>query len=416
MFHFVGIALAEVKPERISWFWPGRIPFGKLTVVDGDPGVAKSLLTLDLAARLSRGFALPDGAECAPGSALVLTAEDGLADTVRPRLDAMGADLSRIHAIRSTIYQDDPNQLPVTLPTHTEAMREYVQEFGATLVVIDPLMAYLSGEVDSKIDHDIRRVLAPLAQLAEDTGCAIVVVRHLNKSTGTAAIYRGGGSIGIIGAARVGLLVAKDPNDATRRILAVNKCNLAVEAPSLRFRVETAENRAARIVWEGEATEGARELLAIPADDDERSQLEQACRYVRESLADGAKPVRDWERDAYAVGISQRTLQRARRKEGVRAIKLNGEAGKGRWLVCLPGYRGMSAPADLPPIPMPAIGGLGGNGGVTRGSTNTAMAVEEYRGGPPLPPVKKLDVQPRAGTLEPGDGRERLFGKGDSAE
>ena len=421
-FHLVGVPLSDVKPEQISWLWPGRIPFGKLTVIDGDPGVAKSMLTLDLAARISRGFPLPDGVPVTTGSVLIFTAEDGLADTVRPRLDAMGADVSRVHAIRSTIYQDDPAELPVTLPTHVEAMREYVRDLGATLVVIDPLMAYLSTEVDSKIDHDVRRVLAPIAQLADDTGAAIVVVRHLNKSTGAAAIYRGGGSIGIIGAARAGLLVAKDPNDDTRRILAVIKCNLSRESPSLRFRVDTAENHAARIAWEGEATERARELLAMPAEDDDRSALEQAVAYGRESLANGAVLVRHWEADAHAAGISQRTLERARRILGVRATKLNGQAGKGGWVVSLPGYRPSTAygAPTPPPLPSGTLDGDGGNGGFPSTSTFSAKRATGVEGGGVETPKVQNSPEHLVGGLDsgalPGDGRERLFGKGDAAE
>jgi RecA-family ATPase len=127
-----------------------------------------------------------------------------------------------------------PDRRPPTL-LDIDALRKAILEVGAKLVTIDPLMAFLPSEIDSYRDQDVRRGLAPLKDLAEETGAAIVLVRHLNKNQGGSAIYRGGGSIGIVGAARVGLLVAKDPDDAQRRVLAVTKNNLPKEMPSLAF-------------------------------------------------------------------------------------------------------------------------------------------------------------------------------------
>jgi archaellum biogenesis ATPase FlaH len=339
-FVLVGGPMSEVQPEQVQWLWPGRIPFGKLTVIDGDPGLAKSILTLDLASRVTRGAAMPDGAATTPGTVIVLTAEDGLGDTVRPRLDALEADVAKVFAFTATVAEAETGELlPITLPTHLPALADRIREVSARLVVVDPLMAYLSSEVNTRIDHDVRRLLAQLAQLAEETGAAIVLVRHLNKTNTGPAIYRGGGSIGIIGAARSGLLVARDPDDENRRILAVIKSNLAPEAPSLRFHVETAANGAACLAWEGESTHRANALVCLPGDEAERSELDQARQFVREFLGDKEAPVRtvkELEFVARNLGISQATLRRARRDLGVVSERTGGIASDGAWTVRLP--------------------------------------------------------------------------------
>jgi hypothetical protein len=206
----VGISLADVEPQRVEWLWKGRIPLGKLTVIDGDPGTGKSAMVNDIVARISAGRAMPDNSPAEVGGAVLLNAEDGLSDTVRPRLEAAGADLQRVLALATTPDKDGIERL-LSLPEDIPVLRRGVEQVGARLVVVDPLMAFLSGSVDSHRDQDVRRALAPLARLAEETGAAVVAVRHLTKTEGSNPLYRGGGSIGIVGAARSALLVAKAP-------------------------------------------------------------------------------------------------------------------------------------------------------------------------------------------------------------
>ncbi len=233
-------SLADVEPEQVRWLWPGRIPLGKLTMLDGDPGLGKSLVTLDLAARVSTGSPMPGETERMTLAAVViLTAEDGLGDTVRPRLDALGANVSMIHAVVGVKVESGGEQ-GVTFPVDLDALQATVLQLDAKLVIIDPFMAFIGDGVNTRIDHDVRRLLAPLARLAEATGAAVVVIRHLNKSSMGSALYRGGGSIAFIGAARAGLLIARDPEDEQRRVLATTKMNLAREPPSLGFTIENA--------------------------------------------------------------------------------------------------------------------------------------------------------------------------------
>ena len=203
------------------------------------------------------------------------------------------------------------------------------------LVIIDPLTAYLSGYVNAHKDSDCRRALWPLAQLADDTGVAVVVVRHLNKATGGNPLYRGGGSIGIIGAARSGLLVAHDPDDCDRRVLASTKCNLAKLPASLGFALDTADNGALRIGWTGPSAHTAETLLAAPRDDEDRGELQEAMDVLREILATGPMPARDATAEARKAGVSTRTLDRAKSALGVKSRK-QGFSGNG-WTWFLPG-------------------------------------------------------------------------------
>ena len=320
----VGILLSEIRSEAVSWLWPGRIPLGKLTVLDGDPGLGKSTLAFDIAARLSRGHAMPDGSGGdTPAGVVILSAEDGPADTIRPRLEAAGADLDTI-LLLDTCPDADGGHPPV-LPDDLSTIEKAIEQVSAKLVIIDPLMAYLGGKTNSHRDQDIRRVLARIADLAEKTGAAFLIVRHLNKSVGGHAIYRGGGSIGIIGAARSGLLVARDPDqeeEGERRVLASVKCNLAAMPESLLFRLGTAEAggiTTSRITWEGVSSHDADTLLA-QADDGERGALEEAKEVLEAILAEGRAPADEVKKQYRQAGISDATARRAKERLKINSV------------------------------------------------------------------------------------------------
>jgi hypothetical protein len=332
------IALSRVAPERIEWLWAGRIPRGKIGVLDGDPSLGKSTITLDLAARVSTGRPMPDGTPGLTGGVVLLSAEDGLADTIQPRLAAAGADLSRIVAL--TAIGDD--RLP-ELPEDVKAIEEAIEGAKAVLCVVDPLMAYLSGDVNAHRDQHVRRALAPLARMAERTRAAVLVVRHLNKgATNLNPLHRGGGSIGIIGAARAGLLAARDPDDPERRVLALTKSNLGKAMPALGYRVVTAQNGAAAIEWLGASAHSAESLLVVPQDEEQRSALDHAKAVLEEILGTKAVSVTEVMRQARAAGVSERTMERAKALLLVRAWK--GQGTQGGWFWELPGKGAKGGP------------------------------------------------------------------------
>ncbi len=324
-----GVVLADIQPECVDWLWPGRLARGKVTLLDGDPGLGKSAIALDMAARLTRGAPWPDGsAPCAPVGVVLLTAEDGLADTVRPRVDAAGGDPSKI----LTLDLVGEDRHPVTIPDDLPHIERAVRAVGAGMVVVDPLMAHLNGGVNAHRDQDVRRALRPLADTAARLHAAVLVIRHLNKQAGGQAIYRGGGSIGLIGAARIGLLVGRAPDDERRHVLACTKNNLAPMPPALSYELEEAANGAVRIGWRGAVQIAAQQLVAQP-DSDDGGALTEARAFLREVLADGPVPARDVQRDADAAGIAGPTLRRARVSLGVRVTRrgVAGRRGGGEW-------------------------------------------------------------------------------------
>ncbi len=326
-----GVLISEVRPEKIRWAWQGYVPLGKITLGDGDPGLGKTTMALDLAARVTRGAAMPDATAGVSGGVVVLSAEDGLADTIRPRLEAAGADLARVRAIK-TVSCHSGERFP-TIPGDIHHIEAAIESTGALMVLIDPLMAYLGTETNSWRDQDVRLALAPLAEMAEARGVAILVIRHLNKATGLSPIYRGGGSIGIIGAARSGLLVARDPDDDSRRVLASIKSNLGPAPPSLTFSIETVDG-VPRISWAGRSQHSAATLLEQPASSEERSALDEATDFLAEQLKDGAVESKSIITAARRHGIAEKTLRRAKEKLGAKSDKE--PRPEGRWLWRLP--------------------------------------------------------------------------------
>ncbi len=336
------IRLSDVLPERLEWLWAGRIPLGKITVIDGDPGLGKSTVTIDLAARVSTGSRMPDGSPGrAPAGVILMNAEDGVADTVRPRLEAAGGDLGRVAVL--TISEEGYDR-PALVPDDLVELEAAIIEMGAAMAVIDPLMAHLPGSVNSYRDQDVRRALAPLAAMAERTSCAIVVIRHLTKGgAGGNSLYRGGGSIAFIGAARAGLLVAADPDDDSgeRRILAGTKENLSRLAPAMSFTLESTTIGdgipTSRVLW-GEATDHtAAQLLAVQVlEHEDHGPRDEARDVLLSILANGPVGAKEARAEARLAGIADRTLDRARAAMGVIATRTGGLGAAGRWEWSLP--------------------------------------------------------------------------------
>lgn len=323
----VTVRLADVRPERVEWLWPGRLPLGKLVVLDGDPSIGKSTLTIDWLARVSTGAAWPDGEPCPQGGGILLSAEDGLADTIRPRVDAADGDPSHILALTEIRYLDDQGELKTRAPKLTDSrdLETAVRQHKALLVVVDVLMAYLPNGTDSHRDQDIRTVLAVLAGVAERTGCCIVLLRHLTKAHAGNPLYAGGGSIGIVGAARAGLIAAPDPNDdtGTRRVLAATKSNLAAMPSALVYQlVASPAHGCSRVEWLGEISSTARELLTN-VDPDERGENDEAVQWLLNYLitSGGQARASDVIKAAARDGIDRRRLTRIRHRSGVTTTK-----------------------------------------------------------------------------------------------
>jgi predicted ATP-dependent serine protease len=174
------VCLNEVEARGVTWLWAPWIPFGKLTGVDGDPEVGKSALLLDLAARVSAGAPMPDGTPGLSAGVCIASAEDGLADTVRARLLAAGADLTRAHSLTS-VCDDQSVQRPLELPLDVGALEKVLVERQCRLLVVDPLAAFLGRGANAQNEQSMRRCLHLLAEMAARTGCAVVLVRHLKS-------------------------------------------------------------------------------------------------------------------------------------------------------------------------------------------------------------------------------------------
>ncbi len=220
------IRMSEVELQNVDWLWYPYIAFGKITIIQGDPGEGKTTLALRLAAACSNGTALPEMHEHEPFNVIYQTAEDGLGDTVKPRLMDAGADESKIFCI-----SEDEKALSFL----DERLENAITATGARLMILDPLQAYLGEKIDMNRANEIRSVLKKVAAVAERTGCAIVLVGHLNKAQGSSSSYRGLGSIDFRAAARSVLLVGRLKKEPNVRVIVHDKSSLAPEGHSLAF-------------------------------------------------------------------------------------------------------------------------------------------------------------------------------------
>ncbi len=323
---------SEIKPEPLRWLWPGRIPLGKLTLLVGDPGVGKSLATIDVAARVSRGTLFPDGAACERGAVIMASAEDDPADTIRPRLDNAGADVTRVHVLEGMRVRLSDNStaerlfdLETGIATLEDAL---VRIRGVRLIVIDPISAYLGG-TDSNTNAEVRGLLSPLSSLAARHGVAVLCVSHLRKSAGP-AVHRAIASIAFTAAARAVWAIASDPSDADRRLMLAVKQNLGPNIGGLAFRVET-QNGLPRLKWEsGVVTLNANDVLNVE-DREDHSERKEAEEWLQEYLSDGAVGAREVIKAANAAGVTRTTLWRAADSLAVVKRKIGGRGAGWEW-------------------------------------------------------------------------------------
>ncbi len=338
----VTVSLADVMPQTLRWRWFGRIAEGKLTIVAGDPGLGKSFLMLDLASRLSTGTPLP-GETTRPEktATLLLAVEDDLADTTRPRLDALHADVTRVHAL-TAIRQADGERLP-RLDRDLTALEDAIARTGAGLVIVDPINAYM-GKVDGNQDIEMRSVLTPLSVLAARTGAGVVAITHTNKRAEGNALHRVMGSLAYVAAARSVLAVGSDPDTPGRRVLVQVKSNLAPLTPSLGFRVVEGA-----VVWDSDPVSVTAEtIFGTPARTPrENSALAEAEQFLRTVLANGRQPAKDIFAEARQVGISEATLRRAKDAVRVQPSRESfGPGGKWYWSLPIDAHRCSSASSD----------------------------------------------------------------------
>jgi hypothetical protein len=287
---------------------------GKIVVLDGDPGTGKSTLTLDLAAHLSTGADWPDGAPCPVGGTILLSAEDGLADTVVPRLIAAGADMARVHAL--TQIGDRPPHLG-----DVDALREVIQQYQARLLVVDVLMAYLP--TDGSRDQAVRRLLHPLGAMAQEEGCCVLLLRHLTKTSGPNVLYRGSGSIGVIGAARAAFMVGRDPQDQTLLVLAGTKSNLAAMPDALAYRLISHPSGVAVVQWAGRVDRMAADLIYQQREEfDDQDEL--GAHLLNLILEHGGRvPAAEASTALKSAGYSQSSIDRARKRLGIESKKMS---------------------------------------------------------------------------------------------
>lgn len=327
------VDLDTVVSTPVKWLWEGWLPAGKLSLLSGDPGLGKTTLALDIAARLSVGKSMPHSSnQIEPGMTLILTAEDDLADTIKPRLCAANGEPSMVKAMLSVPSKQGENiymRLP-SLPEDIEALRTVITEYDVKLVIIDPMMAYLSSRIDAHKDQDIRRAFGELKSVAETTGAAIWLIRHLNKSNGSKAVYAGGGSIGITGSVRSEIMCMKDPNNENGRILVLAKSNLSQIKGGLKFHLESPDkDTVAHVEWDGTTNATADELVSQTVS--KSKAVDCAVEFLKNFLADGPKLSTEVSTEARLHSISERSTKAAKEALGVKSV-FTGKV----WRMCLP--------------------------------------------------------------------------------
>jgi putative DNA primase/helicase len=318
-------SLVDFQSEPISWLWPGRIAARKLTLIVGDPGLGKSWIAQDVAARISAGNQWPDRTPGARGTVILLDAENGIRDTVRPRIEVMGGELKRVHVLETVGSGEHARGITLN---DIDSLRVAIDRVQARLVVIDPISAYL-GSTDSHRDAEVRALLGPLQKLAEATNVAIVGVMHRAKGAARDSVLSACGSIAFTAAARVVLLVARDPDVEGRRMFGPLKTNLSDAPAGLAYRLTNSGVR-----WERGALArfDAGALLACDTVDD-RTEQTDAEEILRRLLK---KATTIDAREAVKLGaecfITPITMRRASRKLGLRSKRVGGAASLGKWV------------------------------------------------------------------------------------
>ena len=297
------IRMSEVDTQAVEWLWEPYIPFGKVTIVQGNPGEGKTTFALRLAAACTTGGTLPGMKPLPPFQVIYQTAEDGLGDTVKPRLIEAAADLDRVLVI-------DEAKRELTLSD--ERIEKAITQNGARLIILDPIQAYMGEKADMNKANEVRPIFRRLAEVAERTGCAVILIGHLNKAAGGQSAYRGLGSIDFRAAARSVLLIGRVKREPNVRVIVHDKSSLAPEGKPVAFCLDPKTG----FSWVGKYDITAEELLS-GAGGNTATKTEQAERLILDLLADGKELAsEEIVKAAAEAGISERTVQNAKRNMG----------------------------------------------------------------------------------------------------
>ena len=297
------IRMSDVELTPVEWLWKPYLPFGKLSVLQGNPGEGKTYFAMHLAAACTNGKLLPNMERLEPFNVIYQTAEDGLGDTVKPRLIEAGADLDRVLVI-------DDSEVQLTLSD--ERIEKAIIENNARLVIIDPIQAYLGADVDMNRANEVRPIFMRLGQVAQRTGCAILLIGHLNKAAGMQSLQRGLGSIDIAAAVRSVMFIGKLKHDPTMRILTHEKSSLAPPGVSLAFSLGDEGG----FRWVGEYDITADEMLS-GIEPQRETKTQQAKDLICTLLAGGKQVLsEDIDKAALERGIPGRTVRDAKRELG----------------------------------------------------------------------------------------------------
>jgi RecA-family ATPase len=318
--------LSEVEPEDVSWLWKPYLPFGKVSIVEGDPGLGKTFLALAVAAAVSNGWPLigDDGSPTQKvdvGKILYLSCEDGLGDTLRPRLEKMGANVVNVIALEGKITPGKDEVIPVSL-LDVDVLRNAMLEVRPALIVVDPIQGFLGAGTNMSRAEEVRPLLSALGKLAEEFKSAVILIRHLTKSGKDKASYRGMGSIDFTAAARSVLLVGKDPDDEAKRVIVQTKSSLAETGKSIAFTINEG-----KFEWAGHSEVTAAEVLApekLESDsdnEDDKNPMKEARKYLFDSLVNGPKPAKEILSGVKFSGFGERTLKKAKAALKIKSYK-----------------------------------------------------------------------------------------------
>ena len=325
--------MSEIEPQPINWLWEDYIAKGTFTLITGEPDLGKSQITLSMAAIVTTGGIWPvGGKQSEMGNVILISAEDSPEHTIRTRLEANGANLSKVHLLDGIRKSDSNSDCKLfNLKSNLNELETMINEIkGVTMIVVDPLSAYLSG-VDSYKNTDVRSMLAPLSKLAERHDIAIVGVEHPPKSSNGRAMNQVGGSIAFVAASRSAYLVSKDPEDEERRLFLRIKNNLTSHSVGISYRLEEVilpTGEISKVVWGDEPVKiTADEVLAYYNRTEFQHGKESRTKWLQEELADGPKNAAEVEKKALTQGITEKQLRNTREYAGVSSDKTDFDGG-----------------------------------------------------------------------------------------